>query len=931
MASLEVDLERGDHEVKGVAGSADGNITLQQLVNAHPILVVSKTWCPFCTQALAILKDYNAAVHTVQVDQVKGGSALQAAVKKDYQHSTVPAVFINGTLIGGSDALLALHQSGALHGLLASATAANGKLLSPDVSVTEPELVSAVDCEQPPVLRSFFWFPDAVDVTTGRVVACMTCVLCLLAIILRDTRGMHWAMLGLFVDFFIRTIAGPGPSPLTQLARLVTCRFEPKLAVGLPQQAAVVLGAIFSGIIALLFLLETRGTSIAGAVVSGMLLVASGLYGFADFCAACWVFGLGVRLGLIPKTVHTSALYTKNEMAAMWRWANIRVATPSPSHIRHKYQGHASYTLIDLHYKIKTDEWTLQHFNPIKYCQISHMGAALGLTGLAGVWKVASGPGSDLGISELVWKVLATFAAVVFLIQLGLYGMKSVVCFKKVRKEWQDPVKGNNFVVPFLELMMFAYLMNGQFDHSAAFAKVVFWIGAVGSLVISFITVGNWIAKLREIEHVNAAYIMPTVGLFVMPIVAPKLSADYTEAAYFWFSFALLMWLALFTITLQKAIVHYPADERHRPLLWVWVAAPAVGAGAWLSLTQLPDANGVLQFDPFAKVLMYMALGLFFALGWGFVTGFFGRSRFDMVDWLYSFPLDTLAFMLVQYSYSVRGTWTHGMAYISLAIASGAVAVTFLQTLVAISMGQVFRPDDKWGPMSGLNKLSHRAFRDGSMPRVARLVAGLHPSSRQSIHAFAREWQLLVEMVEEHGRQATNVLFPLFNEYFPGSATVSIEQINHQKEGFNAIDAATDRLKTTEDRTEAERLIAELQHRVPEMFAEMLHHFEEEEAHLQPIGKKHLSIEMHKQLVRKIWAATPEPAWAVMMPYLVSNLPYHPQRVRLVRSMLWAIPERAQQIGRMIALGVDATLWQRLIDFCPELIPRGYPGWTRYH
>ena len=57
--------------------------------------------------------------------------------------------------------------------------------------------------------------------------------------------------------------------------------------------------------------------------------------------------------------------------------------------------------------------------------------------------------------------------------------------------------------------------------------------------------------------------------------------------------------------------------------------------------------------------------------GWGFVRGFFGRSKFDMADWGYSFPVDVLAICIIQYSGDVRGSWTRGMAYTALSIATG--------------------------------------------------------------------------------------------------------------------------------------------------------------------------------------------------------------------------------------------------------------------
>lgn len=41
-------------------------------------------------------------------------------------------------------------------------------------------------------------------------------------------------------------------------------------------------------------------------------------------------------------------------------------------------------------------------------------------------------------------------------------------------------------------------------------------------------------------------------------------------------------------------------------------------------------------------------------------------------------------------------------------ITDAAVVVTGLQTCVALTMGQVFRPEDKWGPLSGMMKITHK-------------------------------------------------------------------------------------------------------------------------------------------------------------------------------------------------------------------------------
>ena len=75
------------------------------------------------------------------------------------------------------------------------------------------------------------------------------------------------------------------------------------------------------------------------------------------------------------------------------------------------------------------------------------------------------------------------------------------------------------------------------------------------------------------------------------------------------------MWLVLFTMTFQRAITAANADERHRPAMWMWLAAPAIACLAYNSIVGEADGNGALIFDNISKSFMFMALSLFFCLG----------------------------------------------------------------------------------------------------------------------------------------------------------------------------------------------------------------------------------------------------------------------------------------------------------------------------
>jgi tellurite resistance protein TehA-like permease len=67
--------------------------------------------------------------------------------------------------------------------------------------------------------------------------------------------------------------------------------------------------------------------------------------------------------------------------------------------------------------------------------------------------------------------------------------------------------------------------------------------------------VGDWIATRKDIEHINAAWLILPVGNFVAALVGPGLDQAYVPAMQFWFAFALMLWVLLFAITFAKAII----------------------------------------------------------------------------------------------------------------------------------------------------------------------------------------------------------------------------------------------------------------------------------------------------------------------------------------------------------------------------------------
>lgn len=80
------------------------------------IIVYSKSYCPYCQAAKALLAKKGAAF--TEIDLTTDPEGQRAMAKKAGGRSTVPQIFIGGQHIGGCDDLHALDARGGLDPLL---------------------------------------------------------------------------------------------------------------------------------------------------------------------------------------------------------------------------------------------------------------------------------------------------------------------------------------------------------------------------------------------------------------------------------------------------------------------------------------------------------------------------------------------------------------------------------------------------------------------------------------------------------------------------------------------------------------------------------------------------------------------------------------------------------------------------------------------
>lgn len=83
-----------------------------------PIVIYTKSWCPYCQAAKDLLRQKGAAFEEIEI--TGNAEARTTMIQRAGGASTVPQIFIGDTHIGGCDDLYALNSQGGLDPLLAA-------------------------------------------------------------------------------------------------------------------------------------------------------------------------------------------------------------------------------------------------------------------------------------------------------------------------------------------------------------------------------------------------------------------------------------------------------------------------------------------------------------------------------------------------------------------------------------------------------------------------------------------------------------------------------------------------------------------------------------------------------------------------------------------------------------------------------------------
>lgn len=307
---------------------------------------------------------------------------------------------------------------------------------------------------------------------------------------------------------------------------------------------------------------------------------------------------------------------------------------------------------------------------------ISLFGSLIGLTGLALAWQIAH---AIYGVSHWIVFLIGVLAALAFVAQTTCYLVKVFTCFDSVVEEFHNPTTSNLFGTPLIVLLQLPLLVS---EVSVPLARVVWSIGTILMLFFSFNMFTRWIDVKREGMQATPAWIVPVVGLIIIPLAVPALGWQQVmrEVDVFAFTVGFFMLIPVFTIIMSRLMFEERYPDELQPSLLILVAPFAVGFTSYVGIVGKMD----LFSEALYMVMLFVLLALIFR-----VRYLIKCCPFRISWWAVAFPLASSASAGLRYAEHVQSATATAVAFVLLGIATLTIFALLIRTLVGMARGDL--------------------------------------------------------------------------------------------------------------------------------------------------------------------------------------------------------------------------------------------------
>ncbi|MCU0803554.1 MAG: hypothetical protein MUF79_00455 [Burkholderiales bacterium] len=300
----------------------------------------------------------------------------------------------------------------------------------------------------------------------------------------------------------------------------------------------------------------------------------------------------------------------------------------------------------------------------------------MGLAGLGGAWLQAA--------QLLAWPAapgfgLIVLAGIAWLVVTALLAVKFVTARERFDAELAHPSHGAPYTLAPATLCLLVPLFDAW---TPALARPILLVGAFGAVALGAGLVGRWVSERRELSSFTPTLHFPLVaggllgalgaGVLGMPGLGVML-----------FGAGLFAWLIGASVSLHRLLFGEPLPPPMRPLVAIELAPPAIGAVAWIVLSEgAPDALAALFFG-YALFLAALLAGL---------ARWFAAAPFGPPWWAFTFPAAALSNAAIRFALGYPETGLTVLAVGLFALANAIALYVALRTAVALARGRFLPP-----------------------------------------------------------------------------------------------------------------------------------------------------------------------------------------------------------------------------------------------
>ena len=311
----------------------------------------------------------------------------------------------------------------------------------------------------------------------------------------------------------------------------------------------------------------------------------------------------------------------------------------------------------------------------LQHMPVSLFSAGLGLAGFAIAWRET---GIAYGIGPIPGIIFIGIAIGIFLILLGLYGLKTVRHRQAVLDELNHPIQGNLFATATMTMMILSSSLIGL---SHGLATLIWSVAAIANMAITVRVVTKWISRDNHISHATPIWFIPVVGNLVTPIVGAPLG--YTGISWMVFAVGLLFWIILFTVVFYRLLFERAMEKPLRPTLAILLAPPSLCFTAYAVLNGGHIEGTAQMFFGIAVFMLLILIPQVKAML---------QMPFGLSAWSCTFPMAAFSVAAILYADAIDSGFAHGLAIAAILITTLIIAIVGTKTIGYILAGKVFRP-----------------------------------------------------------------------------------------------------------------------------------------------------------------------------------------------------------------------------------------------